>query len=121
MVDGQAGVKVATEQYEDECSPDNFNRTVSAGESQEMFDTNVSGRLAAVTSRAIHSAACLYTVSTDSGFIVDSYRDMENVKVVSACSGHGFKNSAGLGERLALWTMGQDAGGLDHFRITRLD
>lgn len=119
MVDGKAGVKVATEQYEDSCTPDDFDRTVSAEESREMFANNVSGRLKAVTSKAVHAAACLYTVSTDSGFVVDTYRGMENVMAASACSGHGFKNSAGLGERLALWALGRDAGSLDQFRAAR--
>ncbi|SAK90020.1 FAD dependent oxidoreductase [Caballeronia calidae] len=119
MLDGVPGVKVATEQYETACSPDDFDRTVSADESRNMFENHVAGRLACVSSRPVHAAACLYTVSTDSGFIVDTYRDMENVKVVSACSGHGFKNSAGLGERMALWAIGQDDGSLQQFRAAR--
>ncbi|WP_160167943.1 N-methyl-L-tryptophan oxidase [Caballeronia insecticola] len=121
MIDGQPGVKVATEQYEAACTPDDFDRHVGADESRAMFDAHVAGRLAAVTSTTVHAAACLYTVSTDSGFVIDRYRDMKNVKVVSACSGHGFKNSAGFGERLALWAAGHDDDTLDRFQVSRLD
>ncbi|TDQ89379.1 N-methyl-L-tryptophan oxidase [Paraburkholderia silvatlantica] len=121
MVDGKPGVKVASEQYETECTPDDFDRVVGAEESQEMFDINVAGRLAGVTSKTVHSAACLYTVSSDSGFVVDTYRDMENVMAVSACSGHGFKNSAGLGERMARWATTREPAGLEHFRVARFN
>ncbi|WP_347558822.1 N-methyl-L-tryptophan oxidase [Robbsia sp. KACC 23696] len=102
MVDGKPGVKVASEQYFAETLPDQFARAVETEESEEMYDRHVKNRLRALQRQAVHAAACLYTVSTDSHFIVDRYRDMRNVQVVSACSGHGFKNSAGLGEQLAL-------------------
>jgi sarcosine oxidase len=121
MVDGKPGVKVATEQYETSCTPDEFDRQVSAAESRAMFDRHVEGRLASVTPKAVHSAACLYTVSTDSAFIVDTHRDMENVTVVSACSGHGFKNSAGVGERLAMWATARESSAFDAFRASRFD
>lgn len=106
MVDGKPGVKVASEQYHTESDPDGYERVVSAQESAAMFEQHVKGRLRSVRPQTAHSAACLYTISTDSGFIVDAYREMRHVTVVSACSGHGFKNSAGLGERLALDALG---------------
>ena len=106
MIDGKAGVKVASEQYRIETSPDDYARVVSPQESAAMFDAHVHGRLRSIRREAVHSAACLYTVSTDSGFVVDAFRNMRNAKVVSACSGHGFKHSAGFGEMLALDAMG---------------
>ncbi|HEY0296043.1 MAG TPA: FAD-dependent oxidoreductase, partial [Bordetella sp.] len=119
MVDGKDGVKVATEQYDETCDPDAMNRLVSDDESQAMYARNVAGRLKYVEPRTVHRAACMYTVSSDSGFIVDRYQDMENGLVVSACSGHGFKNSAGLGESLALKLMGEPTPGLAPFAVSR--
>jgi sarcosine oxidase len=54
---------------------------------------------------------CLYTVTPDSGFIIDRHPRMERVTVISACSGHGFKHSAGIGEAVArmLTRSGEDA------------
>jgi sarcosine oxidase len=49
----------------------------------------------------LRSVACLYTNTPDSGFIIDRHPRMHRVTVVSACSGHGFKHSAGIGELLA--------------------
>jgi sarcosine oxidase len=40
-------------------------------------------------------------VTPDRGFIIDRHPRMDRVLVVSACSGHGFKHSAGIGEAVA--------------------
>ena len=64
---------------------------------------------------AARAAACLYTVSRDSGFIVD---EVDGVVVASPCSGHGFKHSAGLGEALAARACGAGPA-LDAFRLAR--
>jgi sarcosine oxidase len=121
MVDGKNGVKVATEQYGETCDPDLFNRDVSDAEAQRMFERNVTGRLKAVLPTTAYRAACMYTSSTDSGFIVDHYRGMRHAVVVSACSGHGFKNSAGLGESIALQIVGKEAPELAPFVVSRFD
>lgn len=109
MVDGHAGVKVATEQYQHDSDPDRLQREVTAEEQARMFEVNVSGRLRSVTPECVRSAACMYTVSSDSGFIVDAHPAHENVTVISACSGHGFKHSAGLGEAVAQQVLGEPA------------
>lgn len=119
MVDGKPGVKVATEQYRDSCAPDGYDRTVRREDAERMFTHHVQGRLDAMIPRVVDSATCLYTVSSDSGFIVDRFREMDNVTVVSACSGHGFKNSAGLGEQLALQAMGSNEVNLTAFGAGR--
>jgi sarcosine oxidase len=108
MVDGHGGVKVATEQYRRTTDPDGVERDVSDTERAHMFQRNVAGRLRSVTSECVHATACLYTVSTDSGFIVDRHPSLDDVTVVSACSGHGFKHSSGLGEALAKQALGEE-------------
>jgi sarcosine oxidase len=57
--------------------------------------------LAGVTSRVAQSVACLYTVTPDRGFIIDWHPRQDRVLAVSACSGHGFKHSAGIGNLAA--------------------
>jgi sarcosine oxidase len=94
-------LKVATETYAREVDPDDVDRTVSANEPAAMYAQHVAGRLRTVTGRATRSAACLYTVTPDAGFIVDTLPDQDRVLVVSACSGHGFKHSAAVGEAIA--------------------
>ncbi|KQO55770.1 methyltryptophan oxidase [Methylobacterium sp. Leaf86] len=98
---GESQVKVATEQYETATRAEAFDRVVSPEESAVMYRHHVSGRLAGATGRVTKAAACLYTVTPDRGFIIDRHPQMNRVLVVSACSGHGFKHSAGIGEAVA--------------------
>lgn len=107
MVDEHGGVKVATEQYSATTDPDRVDRSITEVQRREMFDAHVAGRLRGVTPECVHAVSCLYTVSTDAGFIVDRHPELDNVTVVSACSGHGFKHSAGMGEQLALRALGE--------------
>jgi sarcosine oxidase len=66
-----------------------------------MHARHVAGRLEGVTARALRASACLYTVAPGARFLVDELPDRPGVTVVSACSGHGFKHSAALGEAVA--------------------
>ncbi|WP_122319968.1 N-methyl-L-tryptophan oxidase [Pseudomonas syringae group genomosp. 3] len=98
---GENSMKVATEQYSETSAADQLDRTITAREEQEMFRTQVQGRIAGLTPKVVKSSVCAYTVTSDCHFIIDEHPHLKNVTVVSACSGHGFKHSAGLGLALA--------------------
>lgn len=98
---GEGSMKMATEQYVDVSQPETLERTITAAEEQDMFRTQVSGKIAGLSSRVVRSSVCAYTVTPDYHFIIDEHPRLKNVTVVSACSGHGFKHSAGLGQALA--------------------
>ncbi|KWS24334.1 N-methyl-L-tryptophan oxidase [Pseudomonas syringae] len=98
---GENSMKVATEQYSETSAADQLDRTITAREEQEMFRTQVQGRIAGLTPKVVKSSVCAYTVTPDCHFIIDEHPHLKNVTVVSACSGHGFKHSAGLGLALA--------------------
>ncbi len=98
---GENSMKVATEQYLETSAADQLDRTITAREEQEMFRTQVQGRIAGLTPKVVKSSVCAYTVTPDCHFIIDEHPHLKNVTVVSACSGHGFKHSAGLGLALA--------------------
>lgn len=120
MGDGHDGVKVATEQYERATDPDAMAWGVSADEAAHMHETHVRGRLRSVTPHCVHAASCMYTVSDDSGFVIDRHPELDAVTVVSACSGHGFKHSAALGEALAAHLRGRlDGDVLRPFALAR--
>lgn len=95
------GVKVATEQYARTTDPSDLDRSVTSGEERAMYQAQVSGRLRGVGPRCLKSAACLYTTNVDSSFMIDRHPEHDRITVVSACSGHGFKHSAALGEAVA--------------------
>jgi sarcosine oxidase len=119
---GDRRIKIATEQYETRTTADRVNREVDQVESAEMYRKHVQGRLAGATPRVAHAAACLYTITPDRGFIIDRHPYHDRVFVISACSGHGFKHSAGIGDVVAeRLTGGQNCVDLSPFSIARFD
>lgn len=119
---GSGVVKVASEQYVDATHPDRATRSVAPEERTTMFATHVEGRLRGVTSTPGRSAACLYTVTPDSGFIIDGHPVTDRIIVVSPCSGHGFKHSAAIGEAVAeLVTTGRTSINLAPFSLKRFE
>lgn len=110
-VDGPAGgVKIATEQQGVATTPDSVDRTVSPEEAARTHAECIAPFMPAVSNRCLKSAACLYTVTPDAGFVIDRHPESERVTVVSACSGHGFKHSAAIGEVVACRLLDVDPG-----------
>ena len=117
---GSGSVKVASERYAGPVDPDTVSREVDMAESAQIFARHVSGRLRGVTQNVVRSAACLYTVTPDAGFILDVLPEHPNVIAASACSGHGFKHSAAVGERLAAQALGSISRQSMSFALERL-
>ena len=103
----QGGIKIAAEQYDATVDPDAVPRAVSDAEISAMYAEYIAPHFPDVSGKCLRSATCLYTVTPDAKFIVDKFRGCENIIFASACSGHGFKHSAALGEALALQALGQ--------------
>lgn len=119
---GEGSLKIATAQYHTSSSPQTIERTVSAAEAQDMYEHQVRGHLAGVTSKVLKSAVCAYTVTPDRHFIIDEHPSLQHTLFVSACSGHGFKHSAALGEAFAQWcTRGSTDLDLSSFSLKRFE
>jgi sarcosine oxidase len=117
---GHRAVKTAGEQYDISTHPDVVERDVGADESRDMRAAHVAGRLQGLGTAAEKSVTCLYTVTPDSHFLIDRHPRNERLIVVSPCSGHGFKHSAGIGEAVAeLATEGQSAVDIKPFALAR--
>lgn len=98
---GSGLLKAATEQYRVATAAHALQREVQPQEAAALHARSLATRLDGIGPVAARSAACLYTVTPDSGFIIDTHPAMDRVTVVSACSGHGFKHSAAIGAALA--------------------
>ena len=99
---GNSGsIKVATEQHTVSTTPNSVIREVSEAEIAAMYSQHVAGRLRGVGPHCVKATTCLYTNATGANFIIDRLPDMPDSIVVSACSGHGFKHSAAIGEAVA--------------------
>jgi sarcosine oxidase len=120
-IDGpRGGVKIASEQYAATTTPDAVAREISDQEIAAMFETYVAPRFPALSPKCVRVTTCLYTVTPDAGFVIDTHPESERVIVASPCSGHGFKHSAALGEVLAdMAQTGRAAIDLRPFRLSR--
>ncbi|MBV9078012.1 MAG: N-methyl-L-tryptophan oxidase [Methylobacteriaceae bacterium] len=101
-IPGHAGVKVATETYGMSLArPEEIDRTIDPAEIAAIHARHVAGKLRGVQDRAVQAKTCLYTLAPDSRFAIDAHPESERITIVSACSGHGFKHSAAIGEAVA--------------------
>lgn len=120
-LDGRrGGIKVAAEQYLASTTPDSVDRVVSLEEKEAMYAGRVLPYLGGVTGECLRAVCCLYTVTPDFGFVIDSLPGLPQVVLASPCSGHGFKHSAAIGEALAeRVTMGESRLDVSSFRLGR--
>lgn len=101
-IDGvNGGLKIATEEYAAETTPEQTKREVTEEEITKMYEKYIQDRLPGLDRTCIKAASCLYTVTPDHGFVIDYHPEHKNVIIASPCSGHGFKHSAAIGEVLS--------------------
>jgi len=112
------GMKMAGEQFERTCLPDEMDRDVSESEVDAMYA--LASPHLRMSSRCVRAVACKYTVTPDFGFIIDHLPASDRVWLASPCSGHGFKHSAAVGEALAeLAIEGRTQFEIAPFRLAR--
>ena len=118
-VGGERTIKIATEQLDVATTAESALMDVEASETQASYEL-FGARLPAMSPHCERAVRCLYTVTPDANFVVDEHPDLPGVLLVSPCSGHGFKHSAGLGEAIAqLLTTDTSDVDLSPFRIGR--
>ena len=83
-----------------------FRRSVSEDETRAMY-RDLCRALSCRTCRPVASRRrpASTRVTPDAGFIIDRHPACDAVLIVSACSGHGFKHSAAIGEAVAEWAL----------------
>lgn len=104
-LDGRC-VKMASESFVPIEHPDLIDRSVSQREQNDFFEEKVGDRFLFLRRKGIESKVCLYTVTQDANFMVGHLPGFKNIYFASACSGHGFKHTAGLGEAIAADVLG---------------
>ena len=122
-LDGAAGgVKVASEQFDAATEADAVPLPVSAAAIAAVHAELVAPFVRGLAARSVKAVSCLYTVTPDFGFVIDTHPDSERVLIVAACSGHGFKHSPAIGEAAATWAEhGGTPFGLAAFGFARFD
>lgn len=111
------GIKIATEQYELETTPQTVDRTASPQEIREMYETYVGPFFPGLSPVCLKHKICLYTWVDGARFIIDRHPEHDRIIIASPCSGHGFKHSAGIGELLAQMALGETHRDISKFRF----
>lgn len=121
MIGGpQGGMKFAVHETEKEVSPDNKDNVQPVTSAEEIY-AFISRYVRGLKPTALQSVNCLYTMTPDENFILDFLPGSQRVAVVSACSGHGFKHSAAIGEAMSqLVTTGVSKFDMSPFMLKRL-
>ena len=97
LPDSGAGIKAAIHHEGVVTDPDRVDRVVAISE-VERVRSLLHRYLPAADGELLRSAVCLYTNTADHHFLIDTHPEHEEVLVVSACSGHGFKFASAIGE-----------------------
>ncbi len=105
------GVKLGTEQHLTRSSAEELQRQIAPEEMAEMWQRHTQPRLRGLSDRQLSTKTCMYSTTPDGDFIIDAHPDISGVTIVSACSGHGFKHSAGVGVLVADMVTGGAAPG----------
>ena len=98
---GTPAVKLVSEQFGRATTPDTVERRVSSDEITAFHARHVAPKLEGVSAHCVKAEVCLYSNTKDDHFLIDRDPRSERIVVMSACSGHGFKHSAALGEAVA--------------------
>ncbi|KXZ49778.1 hypothetical protein GPECTOR_19g229 [Gonium pectorale] len=89
------------EQIRNPADLDAVRRTADAAD-EAALRRGVSGYFpAAASGRLLHASACFFTNTPDGHFLIDRHPAHPQVILCSACSGHGFKMSSGIGQLIA--------------------
>jgi sarcosine oxidase len=98
-LDGQ-GVKLGRHDVGEVCTPETARREVTESEIDTLravLDTYLPGASGPV----LQTLTCLYTMTPDHHFILDTYPGHANVAYGCGFSGHGFKFASAIGEVMA--------------------
>jgi sarcosine oxidase len=117
--DGGDGVKAAIH-HEGETTTAEAVRREVGDEDVSAAKRQLATYLPDAAGRHLRSATCLYTNTPDGHFLVTPHARHDDVLVVSACSGHGFKFASAIGEAVADLMMGIERPDLLPFGRQRL-
>ena len=103
LINASGGLKVAGEQFDRAIGPDDVGDEIHQAAKSAMYE--LASPHVRISPHCVRATACKYTVTPDFGFVIDRHPDNERMWFASACSGHGFKHSAAVGEALAEMTL----------------
>ncbi|GAB5389077.1 MAG: N-methyl-L-tryptophan oxidase [Alphaproteobacteria bacterium] len=106
-IDGpEGGIKVAAETSGPDVDPDTLTACAPDAECLDILDRIILPVMRGLDRRILKSAICRYTEIPNARFLMDTHPARDDIIIASTCSGHGFKHSAAIGEKLAHMACG---------------
>jgi sarcosine oxidase len=120
-VDGaDGGIKLTTERKNISSEEIPTTRVACKNEINNIFNKFVAPYFAKVSSKCIKTLPSRCIITPDYNFIIDYHPTDNRILLVSACSGHGFKDSAAVGEICSdLITTGKSRFDINKFKLQR--
>ena len=113
------GVKVAVHGSEELCTPESVDRSIRPSD-EEYIRARLARTLPRLAGRLQRAETCLYTMTPDENFILDTHPEHANVTLATGFSGHGFKFAPVIGEVVAQLVLdGTSDHDLDLFALNR--
>ena len=117
----EGAVKVGLHHGTPVSDPDSASREVSAAETEEVRSL-VRKFLPGADGALVEADICFYTKTPDGHFLIDRLPGLDQVVLLSSCSGHGFKFAPALGELVAdLLTKGAGEFDISPFSLSRFE
>ena len=99
------GVKVALHGSDEICTPDTVVRQIQPSDELAIRE-RLAGTLPLLAGRLLRAETCLYTMTPDEHFVIDSHPEYPQVTLAAGFSGHGFKFASVMGEVLGDLALG---------------
>lgn len=82
------------------CTPSTIDRTIHPRD-EAAIRSVLAARIPALNGHITNAATCMYTMTPDAHFVIDTHPRFPQVAIAAGFSGHGFKFSSAVGEILA--------------------
>jgi glycine/D-amino acid oxidase-like deaminating enzyme len=116
----QRGFKVADDTHGEPVDPTHLERTPAA-ENLTRARTLLAERFPPLAAAPLlETRTCQYECTPDGHYLIDRHPEAADVWLMGGGSGHGFKLSPALGERMAGWVLGHEEP-LERFALARLE
>ncbi len=113
--------KVAIHSGLEECTPSTIDRNIRPSDVAAIRSA-VQSRIPSLNGEISHAATCMYTMTDDQHFVIDTHPRHPQVSIAAGFSGHGFKFSSLVGEILCDLVLTRKASSdIALFSISRKD
>lgn len=111
--------KAAIHSGDEECTPSTIDRAIHARDEMAIRSV-IASRIPALNGEIANAVTCMYTMTANEHFIIDSHPAYPQVSLAAGFSGHGFKFSSVVGEILSeLATTGNTSSDIALFSGSR--